>query len=61
MLTAKDLCKRYHISRPTLGAWVTKQIVPPPIRFGRVLRWREEDLAAAEQPSKPQATGATNA
>lgn len=57
MLTSKDLCRRYSISRTTLSVWMTKQVIPPPLRFSRVLRWREEDLAAAEQRSKPQAGG----
>lgn len=61
MLTVKDLEKRYGVCRQTIKSWEEKAIIPPAVRFGRIKRWREDDLAKVEQPSKPQAAGSNHA
>lgn len=41
-----DVIERMGVSRATIRRWVHGGRMPEPARFGRLLRWRAEDLAA---------------
>jgi excisionase family DNA binding protein len=46
-LTADELCQVLSISRRTVSYWVSKGILPPPLRLGpngRTLRWHMEQV-----------------
>lgn len=49
MFNTRDLMKRFKVSRPTVTALVRRKVLPPPIKIGRIVRWREEDILAAEK------------
>ena len=50
MLTIEDLKDRYRVkSRKTVMRWVADELLPPPLRIGGVLRWREQDLDAFDE------------
>lgn len=49
MFNTRDVMKRFKVSRPTVGALVRRGVLPPPIKIGRIVRWREEDILAVER------------
>lgn len=49
LLTGKQICNMWSITRWTLARWVQAGLLPPPLRMGRVRRWRQEDVDAAMQ------------
>ena len=46
MLTTRQLCQRYQISRTTLTRWRESFSFPPPLRVGRTLRFSPEAVEA---------------
>lgn len=46
LLTAQDVADRLKISLRHVYNLVSAGDLPPPLKFGRVSRWREADLAS---------------
>ena len=45
--TIKDLTQKLQVSRPTIYKMVRRNpAFPPPLRFGRAIRWRRADIEA---------------
>jgi excisionase family DNA binding protein len=43
-LTTADLQHRFQVSRSTILRWVKAGHLPPPAKYGALLRWRRADL-----------------
>ncbi|MGH6956964.1 MAG: helix-turn-helix transcriptional regulator [Caulobacteraceae bacterium] len=48
-LTASQVCARLGLSRTTLYDLVKRQVLAPPIKFGRASRWSLAELEACER------------
>jgi predicted DNA-binding transcriptional regulator AlpA len=46
-VTAADLARRLQVSRKTVYAWVRSGLLPMPIKFGVLSRWRWSDVQVA--------------
>ena len=46
MLTTRQLCERYQVSRTTLARWRESHAFPEPLRVGRTLRFAPEAVEA---------------
>ncbi|HBI46899.1 MAG TPA: hypothetical protein DDY78_29205 [Planctomycetales bacterium] len=47
LMTTKDICNLYKITRFTVPKWVRANLLPAPIRMGRALRWDADQVEAA--------------
>jgi excisionase family DNA binding protein len=45
MLTIEDLAEKLNVCTQTVTNWVKRGVIPPPIKLGRLIRWRAADLA----------------
>lgn len=57
LLTAREGAAVLQVSEPTFWRWVSKRLLPPPVKLGGLSRWpKSEILAVIEQAkSKRQA------
>jgi len=44
LLTRADLSERLNMSMRTISRMLSAGELPPPARFGRLVRWRESDI-----------------
>ncbi len=49
LVTMKEVCGIYSVTRFTVRRWVREGILPAPIKMGRLLRWRPQDIENAVQ------------
>ena len=49
MLNKRDLCKILHVDINAIAYMHAKRILPEPIRLGRELVWREQDITKFKQ------------
>ena len=45
LLTTADLGKQLQLSKRTISRMLSAGELPPPVRIGRLVRWREADIA----------------
>ncbi len=59
MRTGPEVCRKFQISRSTLNRYVKAGFFPKPVRLGpRLVRFRDEDIAAVEKSGLPTDRGA---
>jgi prophage regulatory protein len=46
LLKAREVARRLGISVRTVWKWTAEGELPPPVRLGRVTRWRRRDIEA---------------
>lgn len=46
LLTSREVIAVQSISKRTLWRWVNTGRMPPPVRIGRVVRWRRDEIEA---------------
>ncbi|MFL5242386.1 MAG: helix-turn-helix transcriptional regulator [Gemmataceae bacterium] len=46
IVTSKHVCAYFGICEATIGPWVQKQRLPPPLPGSRIYRWRRETFLA---------------
>ena len=44
MLTTDDLSQRYRVTPRTVKSWRAQGILPPAVKVGGSVRWREQDI-----------------
>ena len=44
MVTREELAVLFRVDRQTISNWVKRKRLPPPLRVGRKLLWRNETL-----------------
>ncbi len=47
LLTMRNMCDLYQVSRYTIWRWYKARLLPAPIRLSRTLRWRRAEIEAA--------------
>jgi predicted DNA-binding transcriptional regulator AlpA len=47
LLTIHDVAKVLRCSRRSVRVYVSQGLLPPPVKIGRLARWRPADLEAA--------------
>ncbi len=47
LLTMRNMCDLYQVTRYTIWRWYKARLLPPPIRVSRTLRWNRDEVAAA--------------
>lgn len=56
-LTDTQLAKRYDVSRATIWRWVSKGILPKPVKFSHgCTRWRKDQIEQREAERERSAT-----
>lgn len=53
LLTQDDLCRRYHVTQPTLWRWRKAGRLPAPILVGTAVRWTPSTLKQWETEGRP--------
>lgn len=46
LLTAKQIAARLGVSLSTVRRWTREEVLPPPVRLGRLVRWSPETFEA---------------
>lgn len=49
----KDLARLFGCSRSTIYSMIQNKTIPPPRKFGRLVRWRKDDLEKWFDKRKP--------
>lgn len=47
-LNVRDLCARFQLSRASVYVLIARGQLPRPTKIGRSARWRDSEIAAAE-------------
>jgi predicted DNA-binding transcriptional regulator AlpA len=54
LLTAREGAAQLQISEPTFWRWVSKQILPKPVKLGGMSRWPRSEILAVIEEAKAQ-------
>lgn len=55
LLTIHDLAARYEVAVKTIRDWRYRRVLPPAIKVGQQVRWRESDLERWEEDQREAA------
>lgn len=47
-LDVRDLARELKVTTKTIAAWRARGLLPPPLKIGRLIRWRRADIAAMQ-------------
>ena len=58
LITMAEICDLYQVTRYTVRRWCKAGLLPAPLRIGRSLRWRPDQIEAAlkapaQEPLRP--------